>query len=102
MGRTRLTLHEELCEVLGSPNCYFSPPSAMVYPCIRYIREAPYTEPADNIEYMEVQRWTITIIDTNPDSNIPDRLKAKFKHYCMKDREYTTDGLYHFVYTLYY
>lgn len=102
MVRTRLTLHEELCEVLGSRNCYFSPPSTMKYPCIRYIRGAPLVEHADNIEYTEMFEWTVTVIDVDPDSEIPRRLKDHFKHYCRRDREYTVDGLNHFVFVLYY
>ena len=102
MVRTRLTLHEELCEVLGSQNCYFSPPNKMIFPCIRYVRETPAVEDADNIPYTETARWTITIIDHDPDSEIPKRLTDHFKHYCRKDREYVTEGLYHYVYNLYY
>lgn len=102
MARTRLTLHEELCDVLGSDNCYFSPPSSMTYPCIKYGREVPDVNDADNIQYTVIGRWTITIIDYNPDSEIPKRLTDHFQQYCRKDREYTTDGLYHFVYNLYY
>lgn len=102
MERTRLTLHDELCKILESQNCYFSPPDKMIYPCIRYNRETPLMENADNIIYTEMQRWTVTIIDFDPDSKIPKRLTDHFEHYCRKDREYTTDGLYHFVYNLYY
>lgn len=102
MVRTRLTLHEELCEVLGSRNCYFSPPSKMNYPCIKYVRDAPSIEDADNISYTRIDRWSLTIIDHNPDSDIPARLEEHFPQYCRKDREYTADGLYHFVYILYY
>ena len=104
MARTRLTLHEELCEVLGTRNCYFSPPSTvkMTYPCIRYIRENEDVVSADNLDYLCKVVWSVTVIDTDPDSEIPSRLKSHFAHYCRKDREYTADGLYHFVYTLYY
>lgn len=102
MARTRLTLHEELCKVLGSRNCYYSPPSQMKYPCIKYERENPSIDYADDIEYRSMNAWVITIIDPDPDSPIPERLKAHFKHYCSRDREYPADGLRHFVYTLYY
>lgn len=102
MARTRLSLHKELCEVLGSEHCYFSPPSTMTYPCIRYLRESPQVFHADNTDYVDVGRWTVTVIDADPDSEIPRRLKQHFKAYCLKDREYTAEGLYHFVYTLYY
>lgn len=102
MAKTRLNLHEELCSVLGSRHCYFAPPSTMEYPCVRYIRETPDVKDADNIAYSQMDRWTITVIDLDPDSAIPDRLMEHFKHYCRKDREYITEGLYHFVYNLYY
>ena len=102
MGKTRLDLHKELCEVLGSNNCYFSPPSKMNYPCIKYGRDEPFVAYADNIEYHYIDSWIITIIDTDPDSTIPARLKEHFGRYCSWDREYTGDNLYHFVYRLYY
>ena len=102
MAKTRLTLHDELCEVLGSSNCYFSPPSKMKFPCIRYVRQAPDVGDADNMAYRRVELWVLTIIDHNPDSEIPKRLEEHFPQYCRKDREYVADGLYYYVYNLYY
>ena len=102
MARTRLTLHEELCKVLGSRNCYYDPPSQMQYPCIKYEMENPLVDYADDIEYRSINAWMITIIDPDPESEIPKRLKEHFKHYCSKSREYPSEGLRHFVYTLYY
>ena len=103
MGRTRLTLHEELCTVLESRNCYFDPPSILEYPCIIYQRNTPWIDYADNIKYHRRDSWIITIVDTDPDSEIRNRLEEHFKNYCSWDREYPgSDGLYHFVYTLYY
>lgn len=102
MVRTRLTLHEELCEILGSSNCYFSPPSVLNYPCIKYEREPPSIDYADNVRYFNRQPWMVTIIDANPESEIPSKLEEHFNRYCSKDREYPSDGLRHFVYRLYY
>ena len=102
MERTRLTLHEELCEVLGSRNCYFSAPSILQYPCIVYTRENPSVNFADNEEYQVTGGWRITIVDANPDSEIPKRLQEHFKHYCSKEQEYSADDLRHFVFMLYY
>lgn len=102
MARTRLTLHEELCKVLGSKNCYYSPPSKMKYPCIKYEMENPSVDYADDIEYRSTNAWMITIIDPDPESEIPARLKEHFPRYCSKSREYSANGLRHFVYTLYY
>ena len=104
MARTRLALHEELCKVLGSANCYYSPPASLLmhYPCIRYEEENPAIDYADNIPYNYTRCWMITIIDKDPDSVIPYRLLSHFKRYCTRDRSYASDGLYHFIYLLYY
>lgn len=100
--RTRQSLHKELCEVLGSWNCYYSPPSTMKYPCIKYEEEPSLIEYADNIRYKRTRCWMITIIDTEQDSLIPFRLEEHFPKYCTRERSYASDGLYHFVYQLYY
>lgn len=102
--RNRLTLHELLVKALGCDRVYFSPPSKLVYPCIIYHRENPDVAFADNMGYTETNQWTITVIDRDPDSKIPQRLKGTFLHfyYLSKTREYATDGLYHYVYRLYY
>jgi hypothetical protein len=102
MARTRLDLHEELCNILGSRNVYFRPPSkGMKYPCIIYNRDGEKYFPADNKNYIKRNRWTITIVDEDPDSEIGDRMKENLA-YCTFDRSYVADDLNHFVYTLYY
>ena len=107
-------LHDILCEVLGSRNCYFEPPDGkdMNYPCIVYNYTNDDTDFADNIHYRESKRYTVTIhvlkkllidkniIDDDPDSRIPSRLKKL--PYCSSDRNFASDGLSHFVYTLFY
>lgn len=102
MEQRRLKLHDILCEVLGSKQVYFSPPSCLKYPCIKYQRAKPSVGHADNIEYRSSNCWMLTIIDEDPDSEIPDKLKEKFKKYFTFDRQYAADGLNHFVYTLYF
>lgn len=104
----RPALHDMLCEILGAPfldgedHCYFEPPSdiEMKYPCIVYNYVNDLDEYADNIHYKSSRRYTITVIDEDPDSEIPSRLKNL--SYCMSDRNFASDGLSHFVYTLYY
>ena len=104
MARTRLDLHNELCEVLGTANCYYAPPAnlQMHYPCIRYEEENPAIDYADNIRYHCTRAWMITIIDKDPDTIIPFRLEQRFPKYCSRERSYSSDGLYHVVYLLYY
>lgn len=102
MKMERLCLHEILCEILGSKNCYYSPPSniRMQYPCICYNLSNSETIFADNKSYMISKRYTITLIDEDPDSKIPERLLEL--PYCTSDRNYSEDGLNHFVFTMFF
>lgn len=98
----RVALHDILCEILGSPYCYFEPPTSIQieHPCIVYHYTNDDTDFADNVNYRESKRYTITVIDEDPDSEIPARLKKL--PYCTSDRNFAVDGLRHFVYTLFY
>lgn len=98
-----MKLHEELCELLGSRNVYFAGPSniQMRYPCMLYDVENTNTINADDIRYLHRTRITLTVIDTDPDSDIPNRLMESSFRYLAHDRTYIADGLYHFVFTLY-
>lgn len=101
-------LHDILCEVLdnslsdGKNRCYFEPPANvdMEYPCIVYKHNNDTSVFADNIHYQKFKRYSITVIDVDPDSKIPERLSGVL--YCSSDRNFVVDGLHHFVYTLYY
>lgn len=105
MMKMRTELHEILCEDLGSRNCYFSPPSniRMKYPCIVYSCDGTLTRHADDIRYLKRRRYSITVIDQRPDSDIPrvlyedDRLK-----YLSEDRVYVADGMNHYTFTVYF
>ena len=98
----RRPLHNILCEILESEHCYFSPPAdiQLSYPCIIYNHTNDLDEFADDIHYKSSKRYTITIIDEDPDSKIPERMKNLM--YCSSDRNFASDGLNHFVYTLFY
>lgn len=104
----RPALHDILCEVLEAPfsdgenHCYFEPPSddEMQYPCIKYDYTNDLDTFADNMHYQSFKRYTVTVIDEDPDSKISERLKKL--PYCTSDRNFSVDGLCHFVYTLYY
>lgn len=101
MARTRLELHEILCGILGSDYVYYRQPSSgLQYPCIKYELAGKDPRYADNQPYINPKRWTLTVIDEDPDSDIPERLEKI--HYCEFDRQYQADNLNHFVYTLYY
>lgn len=99
---SRLDLHELLCSVLGTRNVYFQPPESikMQYPCIVYKRSSINTRFADDELYMRKKRYTVTVIDKNPDSEIPDKVASI--PMCTFDRHFTSDNLNHDVFSIYY
>ena len=99
---TRLDLHEIFCSTLGSRNVYFQPPETikMNYPCIVYERASNDTRFADNRPYISIRRYTVTIIDKNPDSQLPDKLGEL--PLCRLNRVYTADNLNHYVFDIYF
>jgi hypothetical protein len=103
MGRSRLDLHAELVEV--TPNVYFQPPSnstmqILQYPCIVYQRDFSQVDFADDIPYKGSKRYQLTVIDRNPDSDIPDVIEAM--RYCAFSRFLVADDLNHFIFRLYF
>lgn len=100
--KTREDLHEILCSILGSRYVYFQPPESMKlkYPCIVYERSYIRMMRADNIIYKASKEYTVTIIDEDPDSEIPDKMLEL--PYCKFDRHFVSDNLNHDVFRLYY
>lgn len=100
---SRLELHEELCDILGSRNVYFQPPESIKlnYPCIIYSKSGIYANNANDNTYKKVNQYSLTVIDQDPDTDIPDKIIDHF-NMCSFDREYTSDYLNHYVLNLYY
>ena len=98
----RLDLQALLVTILGSDNVYFQPPPTLKleYPCIIYKRDQVRTRFANNLPYKRKKRYQITVVDQNPDSDIPDRVGEL--PMCSHDRFYTADNLNHDVYTLFF
>jgi len=98
----RLLLQSALEEILGSENVYFQPPSnvQMSYPAIVYSRDNLHTKFADNLPYGTDARYQVTVIDRNPDSDIPSKIAALPK--CVYDRFFVADNLHHDVFRLYF
>lgn len=98
----RLELHALLKSIIGSDKVYFQPPPTiqMQYPCIVYNRDRVDTEFANNNPYKLDTRYQVTVIDPNPDSEIP--LKVAMLPKCIFSRFYTADNLNHDVYTLFF
>lgn len=100
---SRLELHEELCKLLGSRNVYFQPPGSLTlkYPCIVYALSGIDKKNANNTVYKTDKRYELTIIDYDPDSEIPDKILEHFAK-CSFDRMFVSDNLNHWVFSLYY
>jgi hypothetical protein len=99
MGQ-RLEL-QSLLEALAE-NVYFQPPAGvqMQYPCIVYARDSAVTRFAGNYPYRYEKRYQVTVIDRDPDSEIPDKVAAL--PMCIFNRFFTADNLNHDVFNLYF
>jgi hypothetical protein len=96
----RLQLHELLKTFAN--NVYFQPPTNIVleYPCIVYHRDYAETQFADNNPYNHTIRYVVTVIDRDPDSDIPGKV-ARLPQ-CLYNRFFTSANLNHDVYRLYF
>lgn len=92
---------QELLETF-TPRVYFQPPTnvEMQFPCIVYNRDGSWPEYADNSTYKNIKRYQVTVIDRNPDSDIPDKVeelpRTRF------DRWFAADQLNHYVFNLFF
>ena len=98
----RLELHEKFVSILGSRNVYFQPPATVTlrYPAIVYKLSDIDNTFADDEVYNQSWFYTVTVIDSDPDSEIIKKIsklpKVKF------DRYFASDNLNHYVFTIYY
>lgn len=99
---TRFQLQTLLEELIGSRNVYFQPPETVKlnYPCIIYSRSSIDTDFANDKPYQHKIQYKLTVIDSNPDSEIPTKIATL--PMCSFDRHYTANNLNHDVYNLYY
>lgn len=88
--------------ILDSNHVYFQPPPTvqMEYPCIVYKRDFALTFFAGDKPYRFGKRYQVIVIDTDPDSVIPDKISAL--PLCIFDRFYTADNLNHDVFKLFF
>lgn len=100
MARSQSQLQTLLKGLTGVKDAYFQPPTTMEYPCIKYERSNSRAFRADNILYLLYKRYTVTVIDRDPDSLIPDQVEAL--PHSRFDRKYVVDGLNHFVFDLFF
>lgn len=98
----RIELHNILISLLEKNNVYFQPPSSikLIYPCIIYELNGIDTNYANSRKYKNKKKYTISLIDQNPDSEIPNKILNL--DYCSFNRFFISDNLNHYVFTLYY
>lgn len=92
---------QQLLETI-TDHVYFQPPEnvAMVYPCIVYKRDARNTDHADNKPYAHAQRYSVIVIDRDPDSDIVEKVAAlPTSSY---STHYTADDLNHDVFNVFF
>lgn len=101
--RNRVVLHEKLCELLGSRNVYFQPPSNihMNYPCIVYYANPIYAFHADNTRYLVWYEYKVQIIAHDPDFQLFDTFPDNFSFCSESGARFAKDNLNHANYTLY-
>ena len=99
---SRLKLSEQLRSILGSSNVYFQPPETIKinYPAIIYSRDKMRTIYADNNPYRIKKAYTLTVIDKDPDSEIPDKIAQL--PMCYFNKHFTANNLNHDVFTIYF
>lgn len=96
----RQQLHDLLKAI--TDNVYFQPPEnvSLDYPCIIYNRDFVETKFADNKPFNNTKRYMVTVIDRDPDSDIPDKV-AELPMSTF-NRFYVADGLNHDVYQVFF
>lgn len=108
MGR-RLELHSLLVQIMDAQDLpendqpvYFQPPAnvQMIFPCITYHRDTSETLFAGNNPYRHTKRYEVTVLDRNPDTEIPERVAAL--PMCLHSRTFAADNLNHYIFSLYF
>lgn len=100
---TRLELHALLEGILGDGRkAYFQPPASvtMTYPTIVYHRDDIAVEHANNLPYSKTKKYQVTVIDKDPDSEIPDKISDL--PMCTFSRAFKTANLNHDIFELYF
>lgn len=97
----RLKIDNILRDLVGPEgHLYFQPPPnlRMEFPCIIYERVRINTRFADNDPYQLNDVYQVTYVDTDPDSDMPDKLSHL--HQCVFERFYISDNKYYSVFRL--
>lgn len=99
---TRLELQNKLEAILGSRQVYYQSPETvkMEYPAIVYFRDKIRTDNANDRVYLKTNKYSVIVISKRPEDSLIDRILGL--SYCVHERAYKSDNLYHDVFTLYF
>jgi len=102
MARQRSELDAILNAIPGVNKAWFQPDKSKTldYPVIVYERDDSFSRYADNVKYLHMKRYTVTVIDQDPDSPIPDLVEQL--PFTTFDRAFPRLGLNHFVFNIYF
>ena len=97
-----MELDRILRTTLGTTNVYFDPPESIKikYPCIVYSLGGISQRKADNQTYIGLKRYGLTYITQEADDPMVDTLEEL--DYCHLNRPYTSNGLFHYAYDIYF
>lgn len=107
MGR-RLDLHhnlrslyERVTKKSSEGKVYFQPPASvrLSYPCIIYKLIDMPTNNANNFPYKIEHCYELSVIDTDPNSELREQVARMFT--CRLVRVYESDNLHHYVFHIY-
>ena len=98
---SRPDLQKTLECILGARRVYFQPPESvkLSYPCVIYEEQRGNELHANNRLYLYRKAYSITVIDKDPDSKLPE----KIRNLPLVDagRPFKADNLYHWQFTIY-
>lgn len=103
MARSRSEFHSVVKNAVGAGvTVYFQPKSniTMQYPCIVYERARGETDFANNHPYLRNKRYTLTVIDRDPDSVIPERIAEL--EMCVHSSFFVSENLNHDVFDVFF
>lgn len=101
MARPRIELQRLLEQTVGEGvHVYFQAPTRLVFPCVKYERSDIDIMHADNKPYALQNRYTLTVIYRDPDSDLPDKIAMLPS--CKHAEKFVNDNLHHDVFTIYF
>lgn len=104
----RIELHGILCDIMSefvddpADHVSFQPPESikLSYPCIVYRLSSIDYDHGDNLVYNATNKYIVTVIDRNPDTEIPYRIKKI--PMCSPGSFFVSDNLNHYPFTIYF